>query len=347
MRQRTETSTSSTITGLDANTNYYVRVKGNKTGADSSGWSTESDAIRTNVAPVTPKPKAGRPGTPSDSNVGYNGATVSWSPSSSLNVLYRVQWSINSDFDSGGSADGITGTSYAITGLDANRPYYVRVQAYGDAYTDSDWATGGADALFTTTTAPLPVAGNPSDINSSNVSHNGATVSWMGSATSGVNYRIEWGKNSHYTGGGSADGITGTSYAITGLDASTPYYVQIQAYRSGYQDSAWVSDGNVALFTTPAAPPPAPGKPAAPTVNVAGTDANISWSDPAGTNITAYQVQVSTTVSFSPTVENTITDTQPHDVIDMEEGTYYARVRAYNGSFGPWSDESDSFTIEE
>ena len=101
--------------------------------------------------------------------------------------------------------------------------------AYGSAYVDD------------VTVDVAPSCMQPSGLNASSVTDEGAVISWTagGSETAWVlQYK-------RYDGDWSADiNVTSPSYALTGLDASTNYYVHVKAVCGGEDVSDWTSSLN-------------------------------------------------------------------------------------------------------
>ena len=85
----------------------------------------------------------------------------------------------------------------------------------------------------------------PTGLASSSVTSTSATVSW-GAATGALSYNLQY-KISTASTWTTVSGITGTSYNLTGLTASTTYNYQVQSVCSGRATSAY---STASSFTT-------------------------------------------------------------------------------------------------
>ena len=99
--------------------------------------------------------------------------------------------------------------------------------SYGGA---AGYAASASGAVSVTITAPLP--GAPSGLNATAASSSQINLKWNASATSGVTYNIYASTTAGFTpaaGNRIASGVTATSYAHTGLAASTTFYYLVTA----------------------------------------------------------------------------------------------------------------------
>jgi hypothetical protein len=128
----TVNGTSQAITGLTANTTYYVRVRA----VNAGGSSTPSPTLiqtTLSLAPAAPSQPT-TAGFITDVNFTVNWVAVNGATS------YRIDVSTNSSFSSfvqGFNNLTVNGTSQAITGLTANTTYYVRVRAVNSSGTSA------------------------------------------------------------------------------------------------------------------------------------------------------------------------------------------------------------------
>ncbi|MBO5844888.1 MAG: fibronectin type III domain-containing protein, partial [Bacteroidales bacterium] len=134
----------------------------------------------------------------------------------------------------GGTAETLTTTSKALTGLTANTAYTVEVRAVCED-AESDWVT----TTFTTLAEqggedPEPCDA-PTNLTANNITETTANITWNGTAST-YEFKLN---------GGTAETLTTTTKALTGLTANTAYTVEVRAI-CGEQQSAWVS----ATFTT-------------------------------------------------------------------------------------------------
>ena len=129
------TTNSTTVSGLSANTTYYVRVMALGTGSyGDSDWST-SNSVTTNKIELSAPTLA--IGTPTSHSVPLSWAAITGADG------YRIEksndngssWSLVENI-----ANGST-TSTTANGLTANTPYLFRIKATGTgSYSDSEWA---------------------------------------------------------------------------------------------------------------------------------------------------------------------------------------------------------------
>ena len=173
-----------------------------------------------------------------------------------------------------------------------------------------------------------------------------AALSW--NASSGASsYTVQVSTSSAFTTlAYSASGITGTSTNATGLAASTVYYWRVNATNAG-GTSAFSA---IRSFTTASAPPPPPPPPApvlsspANAATGVAVPATLSWA--ASSGATSYNVQVSTSSTFTtlfldrPGVTTTSTS-----VSGLAASTvYYWRVSATNAGGTSAYSAARSFT---
>ena len=143
----TTTSTSKTLSDLNPNTTYVVRVRArdNFNPIAYSDWNQKDPAFTTLVN-NTPT----QPGTITPSSVTSNSASIAWIPSTDSDgdtVTYEVQYGVNNTL--GWTAAGTTaGTTSSLTSLQAETTYVVRVRASDGKGGVSSWRQ--LDPAFTT-----------------------------------------------------------------------------------------------------------------------------------------------------------------------------------------------------
>ena len=191
--------------------------------------------------------------------------SVSWSGATNA-TKYRVYWTTASSIslDPAVSYDSPewTGTaaSYSISGSEGST-YYFYISASGD---NNVWTPYGA--YKTSATIAYTAPGTPSPSTSS-ITHNSFNISW--SAISGAAfYSVKVGTSSGGTNIVNTT-TTSTSYPVSSLSASTPYYVTIAANKTGY---GYGGDGTASATTTAA--PPSVG---VPNVQFERTSTQIKW----------------------------------------------------------------------
>jgi phosphodiesterase/alkaline phosphatase D-like protein len=122
--------TSCSVTGLNAHTTYYYRVRA------YNGCATSSNSSSKNVTTLACAPAA--PSAQNATNVTSSSFTAHWNSVSGA-IDYRLDVSTSSSFTTyvPGYQDLDAGnvTSYFVTGLSANTTYYYRVRSYNGCAT--------------------------------------------------------------------------------------------------------------------------------------------------------------------------------------------------------------------
>jgi len=117
---------------------------------------------------------------------------------------------------------------------------------------DSNYNTSTSSGLTQTITAPPP--GAPSNLTATAASSSQINLSWTASPTSGVTYNVYSGATSGFTlsaGNRIATGVSATTYAHTGLAASSTHYYVVTAQNgngesAGSNQAAATTDSSVA-----------------------------------------------------------------------------------------------------
>ena len=247
-------STSMTISGLAANSNYMWTVR-----SDCSAFAT--------AASFTTAGESGcaTPSGLSTSNITQNSATVSWVAvpgASNYTVLFKVSASTS-------WATIITTTNSAsITGLTAGTSYDWEVKA--DCSPSYSSIAG-----FTTASAPPTGCATPSGLATTNITQSSATLNWT-PVTGAASYTVQYKSAAASTW--STTTTTGNSVSIGGLTAATNYVWQVKA------DCSSSYSGQTGFTTSSTAPPPPAGC-SAPTnqaeANITSNSATLLWTGPA------------------------------------------------------------------
>jgi hypothetical protein len=191
--------------------------------------------------------------------------SVSWGGATNA-TKYRVYWVQNASFtgDSNSTYDAPewTGTSASYSGsYSEGNTYYFYIAASGD---NNVWTPYGA--YKASATVPYTAPGTPSPSTNS-ITHNSFNISWSpisGAAFYSVKVGTSFGGTNIVN-----TTTTNTSYPVSSLSASTPYYVTIAANKTGY---GYGSDGTTSATTTAA--PPSVG---VPNVQFERTATQIKW----------------------------------------------------------------------
>ncbi|MFY9310562.1 MAG: hypothetical protein WAQ28_16070 [Bacteroidia bacterium] len=318
------------ITGLNASTTYYYRVRSN----NSCGTSSNSGTIlATTTAPSGPASPAAGAGT----LVTCSSFSANWAASSGTTAYYL---DVATDIAFTAFVSGFnnfntgTATTYSITGLSAGTTYYYRIRAE-----DACGTSGNSGTITVTTAAPIPAA--PSSMGSS-VSCNSLSANW--SASSGAStYYLDVATDVGFTGlvSGYNNLNTGNvlTYNVTGLNSSTTYYYRIRA------ENACGTSGNSATISVTTNT----GAPSIPLAN-AGTDVtcnsfSATWNF--ASNATTYYIDVSpsaTMTTFVPGYNNlNVGNVNSINITGLNGNTpYYYWVRAGSCSV---SSESARITV--
>jgi hypothetical protein len=307
-------STSQAITGLNAGTTYYVRVRAvNGTGQGG------------NSNPVTQRTLPDAPTGLSITSVTATGFTANWNAVTSAQ-RYRLDVSLFSNFATRlTDYDNLTvnGTSQPITGLTAGTTYYVQVRA-------ENGAQGFGQGAYSNPVTQITLPGVPNMSSSTSVTATGFTANWnaVPSATSytlQVSTATGLGFNSQIIQ--TISNVNSTSQAITGLNAGTTYYVRVRAVNGTGQGG---NSNPVTQRTLPDAPT------GLSITSVTATGFTANWN--AVTSAQRYRLDVSLFSNFATRLtdyDNLTVNGTSQPITGLTAGTtYYVQVRAENGAQG-------------
>ncbi|KAB1155727.1 fibronectin type III domain-containing protein [Flavobacterium luteum] len=307
--------TSSDIIGLSPGTTYFYRVRA------FNGLCISANSLTITYA------TAGTPNVPSGLTTvsrGCDELKISWTAGSGA-TNYEVQWSTDNFATILGTATGITVLNYTITGLNTSQPYKYRVRSVNGC-NQSSYITSANISLVNS----LP--GQPGAITipaSPGTFCNQFTINW-GTASQAISYKVEWATNSTFTTGfSSVTGITGLTYTITGLTASTGYYFRVFAENGcgfGVVRNGTGSPNITTLTASPLAPT------GVTTSSILCSQFTMSWGTSAGA--ISYTVERALDSGFTAglvTVTGVLSS--PYIFTGLSSGTvYYYRVRAVSCS---------------
>lgn len=238
--------------------------------------------------------------TPSFAQIG-----CSWSPISG-STSYDIERSTAADFTSNYATTSVTNPSATVTGLSYNTQYFLRVRA-NSAVGIGTWSdTIQASTLQLAAPTSLSITPTTSQL----------TLSWQ-SVTYASSYSVEYSANSSFSPVEGTASPTTASYTLTGLSVGTTKYFRVKAVNGAFS-------GNWSSTATGTTNVPVPTGLAA-TVN-STTQITASWS--AVTSATSYDLDYSTSSTFSSftTINTTSTSQAVSNLIPVT--TYYFRVRA-------------------
>ncbi|MBI3296632.1 MAG: hypothetical protein HYZ75_00605 [Elusimicrobia bacterium] len=297
-----------TITGLNPNTAYFVRLRARNTPDGLlSAFSNELNAFTLANAPSALSADA----------VFLASATLSWSSAGNPgNTPYEVTASTDgfaADVSTPVAfADGLTATTTDILSLAAGTTYSFRVRALNGNAIPSPFSV-----VFTTVTVPAPLSG----LAGSALGTSSITWTWDTSGPA-ARYRVH----------AAADGTqladaAASSFTLTGLSTNTAFGIRVRPYDSSAEGALSAA---ATVFTQAAVP-------AGFTASGLSTGTiALSWAaggNPAGTR---YEVSLST-VGFPLAVSTPVAlgagfTATATTFIGLAAGTsHFVRVRAFNG----------------
>ena len=268
------TATSSTLTGLNADTTYTIAVVANL--SDGSGRSITG-------TPVLQSTNFNPPG--SVSNLAGNSAnsgtavTLTWSaPSLQNSGAGGLDYVVTCSPSCGSHT--VTGTTTTITGLTPGTSHTFSVVTVSELTNSGDGQRSGAVSVtVVTSSTPGAVTG----LTATAASTTSVNLTWTAPASVGAgiaSYTIT------YPGQATPQTVTTTSATVTGLSAGTHYTFTVVANASDAQTSAGATASATTLFTAPGA---VTGLKAVSTTKVGTT---LTWKAPVnvGAGIAGYTI---------------------------------------------------------
>ncbi len=308
---------------------FYWRAETANPGGGTSAWSGAWSFITTLVAPALSQP--------ANLSTGVSIApALSWTTEGSVST-YRLQAATDSLFSSIVKDSTFAGSSCTLNNLSNISLYYWHVLATGFGET-SPWSSTWN---FTTIYYPPPVPTlSLPGIGSSNQPTT-LTLSWNSGGNASL-WNVQISTSASFSSIFIQDSLlTATLQPVTGLANYTVYYWRVNAGNSLGGRSSWT--GAWSFTTTPAAPVPA-----LPNNDALGqqTTLTLDWGSIPGA--TSYDLQVSTSLTFSPTVLNQTGITASSATVSgLTNGTaYYWQVNTIvPGGISAWSGAWSFWTI--
>ncbi|MEE0266976.1 MAG: fibronectin type III domain-containing protein, partial [Bacteroidales bacterium] len=202
--------------------NYQIAFKA----IGGQGWGASIDAVQVYDSEGEPggeEPQpCDAPTNLSANNITETSAEITWNGTAST-----YEFKLN-----GGEAETLTTTTKTLTGLTANTAYTVEVRSICEDQT-SDWVTTNFTTLEEIVT-PEP-CDTPTNLSASNITETSADITWTGTAST-YEFKLN---------GGTAETLTTTTKALTGLTPNTAYTVEVRAVCED-AESDWVTT----TFTT-------------------------------------------------------------------------------------------------
>ena len=319
----TNTTATTTITGLTNGTSYEVRLRAVNARGDGL-WSPSASA-----SPAAQKPAAPAAPTLASGNASLEVNWVAPAANGSSITDYDVQYSSDSgatweEFDSSTTS---TDTSATVTGLINGTSYQVQVRAV-NSVGDGPWSPSA------TLKAGLPAAPAAPDLlpGDGSLRADWSAPSGNGSTISG--YDVQYSSDSGATWLSHTHTGTGASATIPTLTNGTSHQVQVRA-KSSVGTGPWSPSAAVIVGT--------PAPPIAPTLTVGNAQLAVAWAAPTtnGAAITDYDVRYRAdgTNAWTEWDASATSTTTAAAITGLTNGTtYHMAVRAANSrGDGPWS----------
>jgi hypothetical protein len=273
-------STKDTVTvdlGGTYNVAEYDPTKGTSATTTLTGVSTVS--LTLSLSPIllqlssTSVPPA--PVADAATSISSTGFTANWTASSGATDYY-LDVSTSSSFSSfvSGYNNLSVGnvTSYAVSGLTASTTYYYRVRASNSAGT-----SGNSNTISVTTSASVTIPAAPVAAAATSISSTGFTANWAASSGA-TDYYLDVSTSSSFSsfvsGYNNLSVGNVTSYAVSGLTASTTYYYRVRA-----SNSAGTSGNSNTISVTTSAVGALPSPWVTEDIGATGTSDSASYSN--------------------------------------------------------------------
>ncbi|MBQ6828501.1 MAG: fibronectin type III domain-containing protein, partial [Thermoguttaceae bacterium] len=263
--QTAENVASTTLTGIEPNTPYYVRVRAEVELSNVSEWSEVADFTSLVYALDEPSVAANAAGS----------TEIALAIGEVENAVgYVYEYSANPDFSDATRGELATAGTLAIAGLNPNTTYYFRAYAVGSgAYLNSPWASTYATTEKAVLPAPTPSVALTEEETTLELSFE--TVE---NATS---YVYRYSTSADFADATEVAAAESGAFEISGLEPGETYYFQTKAVGGGdYVDSEW---STAISATTEAIDLPAPSV----AIEAVGTT-TLDFTVGAVANATAY-----------------------------------------------------------
>ncbi|MCM1285543.1 MAG: fibronectin type III domain-containing protein [Acetobacter sp.] len=217
-------TTSNSVSNLQNNKKYYVRIRAYKTvngNTEYGEWSAAS-YVTTLAVPKTVTLKS--------VTAAAKKFTIKWNSVDGI-TGYQIQYATNNKFTQNTKTITVSkskATSQSISNLKDNKKYYVRIRAYKTANSSTVYGNWSAASAVTTPAKPKAVALKKVTPASKKI-----TVKWA-KVTGITGYQIQHATNNKFTQNAKTITVSNsktTSKSISKLKAKKKYYVRIRAYK--------------------------------------------------------------------------------------------------------------------
>lgn len=302
-----------TLTGLTANTQYFISIRAANT--IGSGAFSDSNELNTTTGTSAPSSLAAITTT--------GQIALSWTAATGSSSYRVFRGTTSGTFSQ--IATGVTGTTYTDTTVSNGTQYFYVVRSFnGIESVNSNEATGLPMASFTLSSTSAPTTST-------------VQLSWP-AVTGAASYNVKYGTVS----GGPYTTLSGVTspYTITGLSASTRYYIVVEARNIVGTGTSSIS--SEASQVTPLGAPTGLASSATP------GSVSLSWTAVAGAS--SYKVYKGTASGSHSEIANNVSTNSYTDSSVSNGTSYFYVVSAFNGADSAVSNETSirpvsSFTI--
>ena len=323
------TTNSYTATGLAEYTTYDVYIRATCTYDSVSNWSSP-EGFTTAMYPCNDVTLYTITG------ITVTNATATWS-----NPGYQTSWDVvivptGNAPATGTPITGVTTPTYTFMGLEENTTYDVYVRGNCSHGRQTDWSN------VQTFTTSLTDCDAMTGVDVSNITVNGATVSWTSPANI-TSWEVVVVPTGAAVTTGTPEATTSNPYTLTGLDENTTYDVYVRGNCTFGRQTDW---SNVQTFTTSLTDCDA--MTGVDVSNIIINGATVSWTSPA--NITSWEIVVVPTGDAVTTGTPVPTTSNPYTITGLDENTtydVYVRGDCTFGRHSDWTMETFTTTLTD
>ena len=258
------------------------------------------------------------------SNVDDASVTLTWTGSASA---YQVA-AVAGIWAAPAAGTPVTGNTYTVTGLAPATQYAIGVRAVCDEGVYSEWN------VVIVTTADHPCYA-PTNVSASNITMDGATISWTPSEEGQTNFELRYST----AGDTTVVSVTENPYTLTGLLNATEYSVAVRAICGENNYSDWSAPYTFRTASCQVVQ-------GVTVSDKTASTATIEWTD---NGSASYEVGYGPIGTTTDNCTRRTTTTNSYTITGLEEGTnYVVYVRSICGS-GVYSDwtSGTTFTTRE